>query len=80
MLSECFNYSEAFADFARSNGFLAQVVSGFVIVDNIILQGHAATLIDDTVYDWTNRQFILDCPVPTITPLDEWRLTWKTLT
>lgn len=77
MLGECFNYSEVFARFARSNGFDAQVISGLVIVDKVILRGHAATLVDGIVYDWTNRQFDLDCSVPTITPLDEWRLTWE---
>lgn len=58
-----------------------EVVSGvhFDEDNRIILAGHAAARIGDTVFDWTLRQFYPDADVPTITPLAQWREDWKPL-
>lgn len=57
----------------------------------LLMVGHFAVLVPawydetleewvgDVVIDWTIRQFAPAAPVPQITPLDEWRATWRHL-
>jgi hypothetical protein len=78
----CFAYSAEFAAWAQRAGHDdVEVVSGvhFDGENRIILAGHAATRVGDTVYDWTLRQFYPDAAVPTITPYATWRDDWKPL-
>lgn len=78
----CFAYSYEFAAWAQLAGHEdVEVVSGvhFDAENRIILAGHFATRVGDTVYDWTLRQFYPDAAVPTITPYAEWRDDWKPL-
>ena len=73
-------YAAAFAQHAQDSGHDTEVVTGFLMEGSLILQGHAATLLDDGyVYDWTVRQFDAEAPVPTVIPLAAWRETWRQL-
>ena len=40
--------------------------------DGELIAMHFATVIGETVWDWTFRQFHPDAPVPMVTPLDGW--------
>lgn len=77
---QCITYSEAFAHFVGSHGVDAEMISGFTMEGNVILQGHSATLVyGAVVFDWTARQFDPAAEVPLVMPLAEWRQTWRNL-
>lgn len=79
----CDYFSTVFMDRIHENTNLpASLVQGFMFMEvdghRVILEGHVATLVNnDTVFDWTARQFDPKAPVPVIQPLSEWRETWK---
>lgn len=79
----CFAYSAEFIRWveAACPDPDTEVISGvhFDGENRIILAGHAAARVGDLVFDWTLRQFYPDAEVPTITPLAQWRDTWKSL-
>lgn len=82
VVDACMDHSEAFAWACIDAGLEdVEIVSGvhFDGESRIILAGHFATRVGDTVYDWTLRQFYPDAAVPTITPYAEWREDWKPL-
>ncbi len=77
---QCMVYAEAFAHFIGSQGISAEMISGFEMSDNIILQGHSGTLVyGSVVFDWTARQFDPAAEVPLVVPLAEWRQRWRKL-
>lgn len=76
---KCHEYSDAFVEFLGFHYIYAETVQGFEMSGNVILQGHVANLVGSDVYDWTARQFDPSSPVPTVTPLPEWRSKWQLL-
>lgn len=80
----CDYFSTVFMDLVHEVTDLpARLVSGFQFTQfdghKVILEGHVATLVGDTIYDWTARQFDPKAEVPTIQPLTEWRETWEAM-
>lgn len=75
----CENHSTLFAGLLQQQSIGAEVIGGFQMEGNVILQGHFATLTDGSVIDWTARQFDPAADVPLIMPLTQWRQTWRTL-
>jgi hypothetical protein len=85
----CCFMSDEFICYLEANGFLVpgpknniRTVTGFKFADNactIVTQGHTAVLIEDTVWDWTARQFDEKAPVPLLMPLSQWEAEWKPL-
>lgn len=83
-LDRCIVASEEFASEVTSAGGAAEVVSGVRFGEmpefpghEVLLGGHYAVLVGDTVYDWTARQFDPQCDFPLVVPLSQWRSTWK---
>lgn len=77
---QCFWYARIFTQYVQEvTTCPAELITGFEMDGNVILNGHTATLVGEMVYDWTLRQFDPHAAVPSITPLAQWRETWRTL-
>lgn len=75
----CVDVSTRFRDLLAAAGVEAEIISGFEMVGDLVLNGHTAVLVGERVYDWTARQFDASAPVPLIQPVSEWRTTWQRL-
>ena len=80
---QCVPVSEAFGRTLTEAGVAATVISGVRMGQfqgvPVVLNGHFAVRVDDTVYDWTARQFDPDAPVPLVEPVAAWRERWPAL-
>lgn len=79
----CVVTSQAFAALCERHGVEAEVISGMKMGEmpefpgmRMMLAGHFAVLVGDTVYDWTARQFEPQAAVPKVVTETEWRAEW----
>lgn len=79
----CVPVSEAFIAALADEDVSAQLVNGVRMGQfqgiPVVLNGHFAVQVGDTIYDWTARQFDPTAPVPLVEPVQAWRARWPSL-
>ena len=70
---QCYYVARSFGHVCRDLVVPAHLAGGWIVdEDGELIAMHFATVIGETVWDWTFRQFHPDAPVPMVTPLDGW--------
>lgn len=70
---QCYYVARAFGHVCRNLVIPSHLVSGWIVADDgELIAIHYATVIAETVWDWTFRQLHPEAPVPMVTPLDGW--------